>query len=122
MADLKIPKLNKNSNKYIFKKKFNLKRKSRKRLFIESFAMFILSFLILYINYLIPNKYSLIQNLPNTLSEFFSLMINLLSNIIEIFLVIFIFISLITSFILFIGSFFRLFKVMNNMTNNKGYK
>ena len=122
MADLKIPKLNKNSNKYIFKKKFNLKRKSRKRLFIESFAMFILSFLILYINYLIPNKYSLIQNLPNTICEFFSLMINLLSNIIEIFLVIFIFISLITSFILFIGSFFRLFKVINNMTNNKSYK
>ena len=122
MADLKIPKLNKNSNKYIFKKKFNLKRKSRKRLFIESFAMFILSFLILYINYLIPNKYSLIQNLPNTISEFFSLMINLLSNIIEIFLVIFIFISLIISFILFIGSFFRLFKVINNMTNNKSYK
>ena len=122
MADLKIPKLNKNSNKYIFKKKFNLKRKTRKRLFIESAVMFILSLLILYINYLIPNKYSLIQNLPNTLNKFFSLMINLLSNVTEIFLVIFIFISLITSFILFIGSFFRLFKVMNNMTNNKSYK
>ena len=122
MADLKIPKLNKNSNKYIFKKKFNLKRKSRKRLFIESAVMFILSFLILYINYLIPNKYSLIQNLPNTLNKFFSLMINLLSNIIEIFLVFFIFISLITSFILFIGSFVRLFKVMNNITNTRSYK
>ena len=122
MADLKIPKLNKNSNKYIFKKKFNLKRKSRKRLFIESVVMFILSFFILYINYLIPNKYSLIQNLPNTFNKFFSLVINLLSNILEILLVIFIFISLITSFILFIGSLYRLFKIMNNMTRNISYK
>ena len=122
MAELKIPKLNKNSNKYIFKKKFNLKRKSRKRLFIESVVMFILSFFILYINYLIPNKYSLIQNLPNTFNKFFSLVINLLSNILEILLVIFIFISLITSFILFIGSLYRLFKIMNNMTRNISYK
>ena len=61
MTDLKIPNLNMNSNKYIFKKKLSLRRKSKKRLFIESALMFILSFLLLYVNYLIPNKILLLQ-------------------------------------------------------------
>ena len=43
MADLKIPNINMNSNKYIFKKKLSLRRKSKRRLFTESALMFILS-------------------------------------------------------------------------------
>ena len=53
MADLKIPNLNIKPDKYIFKKKLNLRRKSKKRLFTESFILFILSVLLVYINYLI---------------------------------------------------------------------
>ena len=64
MADLNIPNLNMNSDKYIFKKKLSLRRKSKKRLFIESALMFILSLILVYINYLIPKKNLLIQNLP----------------------------------------------------------
>jgi len=56
MADLNIPNLNIKSDKYIFKKKLNLRRKSKRRLFTESFFLFILSVLLVYINYLIPNK------------------------------------------------------------------
>jgi len=41
MADLNIK-----SDKYIFKKKLNLTRKSKKRLFTESFFLFILSVLL----------------------------------------------------------------------------
>ena len=49
MADLNIPKLNMNSDKYIFKKKLSLRRKSKKRLFIESaFLFFFESFFSLY--------------------------------------------------------------------------
>ena len=56
MADLNIPNLNIKPDKYIFKKKINLRRKSKGRLFTESFFLFILSVLLVYINYLIPNK------------------------------------------------------------------
>ena len=56
MADLNIPNLNMKSDKYIFKKKLSLRRKSRRRLFSESVFLFIISLLLVYINFLIPNK------------------------------------------------------------------
>ncbi len=111
MADLKIPNLNIKPDKYIFKKKLNLRRKSKRRLFIESFFLFIVSVLLVYINYLIPNKNLLLQNLPLTFNKSFLLIIDLFSYLYEIFLVIFIFVSSFTALILMIGSFNRLFKV-----------
>ena len=93
MADLNIPNLNIKSNKYIFKKKLNLRRKSKRRLFTEAFILFILSVLLVYINYLIPNKNLLLQNLPLTINKSFLLLIDLFSYLYEIFLVIFIFVS-----------------------------
>ena len=111
MADLNIPNLNIKPDKYIFKKKLNLRRKSKKRLFTESFFLFILSVLLVYINYLIPNKNLLLQNLPSTFNKSFLLVVELFSYLYEIFLVIFIFVSSFTAFILMIGSFYRLFRV-----------
>ncbi len=67
MADLKIPNLNMKSDKYIFKKKLGLRRKSRKILFIESSLMFLLSLLLVFINYLIPEKNLLLSNLPKNI-------------------------------------------------------
>ena len=122
MADLNIPNLNMNSDKYIFKKKLSLRRKTKKRLFIESALMFILSLFLVYINYLIPNKNMLIQNLPNTLNKSLILVIDLFSNLYEIFLVIFIFISAIASLILMIGSLFRVFKITKRKTKLVNYK
>ena len=122
MADLKIPNLNMKSDKYIFKKKFSLRRKSKKRLLAESGFMFILSILLVYINYLIPNKNLLIQNLPVTFNKSFILIIELLSNLYEIFLVVFIFISSIITFILLTGSFYRFFKIGKRKTKQIGYK
>ena len=75
MADLNIPNLNIKNEKYIFKKKLNLRRKSKKRLFTESFFLFILSVLLVYINYLIPNKNILLQNLPSTFNKSFLLLL-----------------------------------------------
>ena len=122
MADLKIPKLNMNSNKYIFKKKLSLRRKSKRRLFIESIFMFSLSLLLVYINYLIPNKNLLLQNLPAKLNKSFLLIIELFSNIYEIFLVIFIIFSIIIILILLIGSIYRLYRIANRSTKLIDYK
>ena len=122
MADLNIPNLNIKSDKYIFKKKLNLRRKSKKRLFTESFLLFIFSVLLVYINYLIPNKNLLLQNLPTTINKSFLLIINLFSYLYEIFLVIFIFISSFTALILMIGSFYRLFRISKTKSKQISYK
>ena len=122
MADLNIPNLNIKSDKYIFKKKLNLRRKSKRRLFTESFFLFILSVLLVYINYLIPNKNLLLQNLPSTFNKSFLLFIDLFSYLYEIFLVIFIFVSSFTALILMVGSFNRLFKISKRKSKQIVYK
>ena len=122
MADLNIPNLNIKSDKNIFKKKLNLRRKSNRRLFTESFLLFILSALLVYINYLIPNKNLLLQNLTSTFNKSFLLLIDLFSYLYEIFLVIFIFVSSFIALILMIGSLNRLFKVYKRKSKQIVYK
>ena len=122
MADLNIPNLNIKSDKYIFKKKLNLRRKSKKRLLTESFFLFIFSVLLVYINYLIPNKKFLLQNLPTTINKSFLLFIDLFSYLYEIFLLIFIFASFLTALILMVGSFYRLFRVSKIKSRQIGFK
>jgi len=122
MADLNIPNLNIKSEKYIFKKKLSLRRKSKRRLFTESFFLFIFSALLVYVNYLIPNKNLLLQNLPSTFNKSFLLLIDLFSYLYEIFLVIFIFVSSFSALILMIGSFNRLFKVSKRKSKQIVYK
>ena len=122
MADLNIPKIKKNSNKYIFKKRFNLKRKSKRRLFIEAFVMFFFSLILVYINYLIPNKNLLLQNLPITFNKSFVLFIDLLSELYDIALIIFIFTIWIFAFILFLGSVYRILRITRKKTKVINYK
>ena len=122
MADLNIPKIKKNSNKYIFKKRFNLKRKSKRRLFIEAFVMFFFSLILVYINYLIPNKNLLLQNLPITFNKSFVLFIDLLSELFDIALIIFIFTISIFAFILLLGSVYRILRIMRKKTKVINYK
>ena len=122
MADLKIPNVNMNSNKYIFKKKLSLRRKSKRRLSIESAFLFILSLLLVYLIYLIPNKYLLLQNLPISLNKSFVLAIDLFLNVYDIFLLFFIFVSSLISLILMIGSFYRLFRVVKRKSKKIIYK
>ena len=122
MADLNIPNMNNKSDKYIFKNKLNLRRKSKRRLLIEAFFMILLSVLLVYINYLIPNKNLLLQNLPKTLNGSLLLIIDLFSYIFEIFLVIFIFVSSFTALILLLGSFNRLFRISMRKSKQIIYK
>ena len=122
MADLNIPNLNIKTEKYIFKNKLNLRRKSKIRLFTEAIFLFFLSVLLVYINYLIPNKNLLLQNLPSTFNKSFLLLIELFSYLYEIFLVIFIFVSSFTALILIIGSFYRLYRVSKRKSKQIIYK
>ena len=122
MADLNIPNLNIKSDKYIFKKKLNLRRKSKRRLFTESFLLFILSVFLVYINYLIPNKNLLLQNLPSTFNKSFLLIIELFSNLYSIFLLFFIFVSSLTALILMVGCIYRLFKISKRKSKQIIYK
>ena len=122
MADLNIPNLNIKSDKYIFKKKLSLRRKSKRRLLTESVFLFIVSLLLVYINYLIPNKDLLLKNLPTTLNKSFLSIIELLSNLFEIFVVVFIFASSFSALILMIGSFYRLFKVSKRRSKQINYR
>jgi len=108
--------------KSIFKKKLNLRRKSKRRLFTEAFFLFILSVLLVYINYLIPNKNLLLQNFSTTINKSFLLLIDLFSYLNEIFLVIFIFASSFTALILIIGSFYRLFRISKRKSKQIIYK
>ena len=118
MADLNIPNLNIKTEKYIFKNKLNLRRKSKIRLFTEAFILFILSVLLVYINYLIPNKNLLLQNIPTTFNKSFTLIIDLFSNFYELFLVIYIFISSIVALLTTIGALNRLFKLYKRKSKN----
>ena len=122
MADLKIPNLNMKSDKYIFKKKLTLRRKSKRRLFVESAFLFILSLFLVYINYLIPNKNLLLKNLPSTFNKSFLLLIDLFSYLYEIFLVILIFFFYFIALILLLGSFYRLFRVSKRKSKQIIYK
>ena len=122
MADLNIPNLNMKSDKYIFKKKLSLRRKSKTRLFTESAFLFILSILLVYINYLIPDKNLLLQNLPTNLNKSFLLIIDLFLSLYEIFLVIFILVSSFLALVLMMGSFYRLFRISNRKSKKIVYK
>ncbi len=122
MKDLNIPNLNMKSDKYIFKKKLPLRRKSKKRLIIESASMFILSILLVYVNYLIPNKVLLFKNFNVTINNTFTLIIDLFSNLLQVFLVILIISSLLVSLVLLIGSFYRIFRIAKRKTKQIDYR
>ena len=122
MADLKIPNLNKNSDKYFFKKKLSLRRKSKSKLINESFIMIFFSALIIYLIYLIPNKISIFKNLLINFSKLFANVLGSISYIYEICLSIFIVLSLIFALILFIGSFSRILKVVKRKTSRLPFK
>ena len=122
MADLKIPNLNKNSDKYFFKKKLSLRRKSKSKLINESFIMIFFSALIIYLNYLIPNKISIFKNFFINFSKLFDNFLDSISYICEICLSLFIIFSLIFGLILIVGSFSRILKVAKRRTSRLNLK
>ena len=116
MADLKMPNLNKNSEKYFFKKKLTLRRKSKRKLLNESILMILLSALIIFLNYLVPEKTLIFSSFYSNLNKSFSVSLELLSHLYEICLVLFIVISLILALFLFIGALTRTLKIIRIKT------
>ena len=112
MADLNIPNLNRKAEKYLFKNKLTLRKKSKKKLFLESIYMSVLGSILMYFIYLIPNKILLFKTFFSALEKSYVLSIKLFSSLYQVALVVFIFFTLTISFILFFGSFYRLFKVI----------
>ena len=122
MADLKIPNLNNNSNNFLFKKKLSLRRKSKRNLIKESFFMFSFGILIIYLNYLIPNKISIFSNLLNNFSKLKANILLLISYSYQVCIALFIVISLIFAFILMLGTFSRLIKVVKRKSRQYTFK
>lgn len=122
MADLKIPNLNNNSNNFLFKKKLSLRRKSKRNLIKESFFMFSFGILIIYLNYLIPNKISIFNNLLNNFSKLKANILVLISYSYQVCIALFIVISLIFAFILMLGTFSRLMKVVKRKSRQYTFK
>ena len=122
MADLKIPNLNKNSDKFLFKKKLSLRRKSKRKLIKESFFMITFSIFLIYINFLIPNKIKLFNNILSNFDKLIGNILNSLSYIYEICLATFIFFSLIFALILILGAISRLMKVVKRKSRQISFK
>ena len=122
MADLKIPNLNKNSDKYLFKKKLSLRRKSKRKLIKESIIMLSLSILIFCINYVIPNKISVFNNLSSNFGKLVVNIVELLSYSYDVCLAIFIIVSLILALILMLGAFSRLIKLVKRKSKQITFK
>lgn len=122
MSDLKIPNLNKNSDKFFFKKKLSLRRKSKGKLIKESFVMFSFSIFIFYINYLIPNKRIIFDNFINNIGKLITNILDSISYSYEICLAIFIVFSLIFALILMLGAFTRIMKIVKRKSRQIRFK
>ena len=122
MADLKIPNLKKNSDKFLFKKKLSLRRKSKRKLIKESLIMISFSILIIYINYIIPNKITIFNSFLNNFGKLINNILNSLSYSYEICLAIFIVISLTFALILMLGAFSRLMKIIKRRSRQITFK
>ena len=116
MADLQIPNLNNKSDKFIFKNKLSLRRKSKTKLIKELIYMLFLSLFIIYLNYLIPNKIIIFNNFLNNFNKLIDNILDSVSHVYEIFLVIFMIISTILAFALVFGSISRLLKILKRKT------
>ena len=122
MADLKIPNLNRNSDKFLFKKKLSLRRKSKRKLIKESLVMFSFSIFIIYINYIIPNKASIFIGFINNFVKLINNFVDSLSYFYEICLAIFIVLSLIFALIFMLGAFSRFMKIVKRKSKQINFR
>ena len=122
MTDLKIPNLNKKSDKFFFKKKLTLRRKSKRKLITESFLMTSLSILIIYLNFLIPNKKMIFYNFFNNISNLLARILEGFSYFYEICLAVFILFSLFFVIVLILGVCSRLLKIAKRKTRKISFK
>ena len=116
MSELKIPNLNNRSRQFLFKNKLTIKRKSKKKLISESLIMFIFAFILLYLNFLIPQKkffiYTFMENIYNIYLNF----LNFLKYFYQIIIVLLIISTALFALILIIGGLYRIFRITRRKT------
>ena len=116
MPELRIPNLNNRSRQYLFKNKLTIKRKSKIKLLSESLLMFISSFILILLNYLIPQKKVLFYSFIDNIYQIYINFLDFFKYFFQILLVLFIILTLITSVLLFIGAFYRISKILRRKT------
>ena len=116
MPELKIPNLSNRSRQYLFKNKLTIKRKSKARLLSESLLMFISSFILIFLNYLIPQKNILFYSFIDNIYQIFLNFLNFFKYFFQILLVFFIILAFITSIVLIIGALYRIYKILRRKT------
>jgi len=121
MSELKIPILNNRSRQYLFKNKLTIKRKSNMKLFSESLFMFISALVLIFFNYLIPQKKILIYSFTNNIYQIYKNFLNFFKYFYQILLVLFIIFGLILSILLIIGALNRIYKILRRKTRKLKY-
>ena len=116
MPELKIPNLNNRSRQYLFKNKLTIKRKSKSKLLSESLFMFISAFVLILLNYLIPQKKIIIYSFIDNLYQIYLNFLNPFGYLYQIIIVLFIFFTTITSGILIIGALYRIYRILRRKT------
>ena len=122
MNDLKILNLNKKNSRILFKRKLNLRRKSKRKLLNETFSMLSLSFLIIYLISLIPEKKLIFNNFINNINQLAKPAMDILFYLYQICLALFIVISLFFALILILGSISRILKIIKRKTRQISFK
>ena len=118
MPELKIPNLNNRSRQFLFKNKLTIKRKSKIKLLSESLLMFIYSFILLFFNYLIPQKKILFYSFIDNIYQIYINFLNFFDYFFQILLVFFIVFALITSILLLIGAINRIYRILRRKSRN----
>ena len=117
MSELKKPNLNNRSRQFLFKNKLTIKRKSKRKLLSESILMFISSFILILLNYLIPQKKVLFYSFIDNIYQIYINFLKFFKYFYQILLLLFIVFTFITSIILLIGALFRVYKVLRRKTS-----
>ena len=99
------------SNQYLFKKKINIRRKSKKELIKESFFMMIFGLFLLLLNYFVPQKIELFNSFRKNIFDIYNNLFEIILKSFEIIVVILICFTLIISIVLIIGSISRIIKI-----------
>jgi len=116
MPELKIPNLNNRSRQYLFKNKLTIKRKSKKKLLSESLLMFISSFILIFLNYLIPQKKILVYSFTDNIYQIYINFLNFFQYFFQILLVLIIIFTSLLSIVLLIGAVYRIYKILRRKT------
>ena len=121
MSDLKIPNLNKNSDKYLFKKRLTLRRKSKRKLLKESFFMLSFSAFLIYLNYLIPDKKRVFDDFFDNINKLTLGLYEIGAYLYEICIMVFMIISTIFVLVLSYGAFSRILKISQRKSKKIPY-